>query len=258
MPKEEKTEEKTSYEKTLDALLNQEPASLDFSSLQEVDSYTALNGQSAKVDWLKSRQNGFSIVQKEKKVDNMLTNGTIINAVLLTGINTDLPGTIIAVVSQNVYDSFTKQNILIPKGSKLIASYDSSISWGQTRILVSWNQLILENGTIINLNGYQGTDGLGRAGLTGRVDNHLGSIIGGSLLSSLISIGTGYAGSIMEDKGWGSLINSLASSTGSSVQSVSENLLNKIVDRQPTISVDAGTKITILSNDNITLPIYEE
>lgn len=231
---------------------------IDFSALQEVDSYSALNNQKGKQDWLKDKQKGTTVLRKKKISNNMITNGTVINGMLLTAINTDIPGTIVAIVRENVYDSFTHSNILIPKGSKLIASYDSSVSWGQTRILVAWEQLIRTDGTIIQLNGYQGTGKLGESGTAGNVNNHIGTIIGASVLSSVINFGTGLAGSLMDDAGWGRLVNAISSGAGNSVRTVSDRFLQKAIDRQPTITVNAGSKITIITNDNVELPIWEK
>lgn len=63
--------------------------------------------------------------------------GTLIPASLLTGINSDLPGTIVAQVTQAVYDTVTGRHVLIPQGSRLIGRYQSEVSFGQNRALVT-------------------------------------------------------------------------------------------------------------------------
>lgn len=264
IPEGVEIDNRSSYEKAMDAIVNMGNSSVDYESMARAlngngeSSYSSFNGQSAKVDYLKSTQQGTKVLQSGKITDNMLTNGTIINGVLLTSINTDLPSSnIVAVVSENVYDSFTHSNILIPKGSRLIGGYDSNITFGQERILVSWTQLIREDGTIIQLNGYSGTSRMGESGLSGSVNNHIGGIIGGTALSSVIALGTGYSQNVLNGTGvLQDLVNTLSGSTSAITGDVLNRYLEMIINRQPTLTLDAGSKITILTNDNVEFPIY--
>jgi len=97
--------------------------------------------------------------------------GSVIPAAMISGLNSDLPGQIVAMVRENVYDSSTRQYLLIPQGAKLIGLYDSNIAYGQERVLVIWNRLIYPNGDSINLKGMPGTDLEGYAGFHDIVDN---------------------------------------------------------------------------------------
>jgi len=78
-----------------------------------------------------------------------LKRGSVIPATLITGINSDLPGRITAQVSQNVYDSATGHRLLIPQGTRLMGRYDSKVSFGQSRILVIWTDIIFPNGATL-------------------------------------------------------------------------------------------------------------
>ena len=232
---------------------------LDMSIFEDIanpDTYVKQNGQSQKVNFLKSKQNGTSVIST-KITNNMITNGTVISAVLQNGINTDIPGDVIALVSQNVYDTFTQSNILIPKGSRLIGSYDSSVSWGQNRVQIVWTSVIRPDGTIIQLNGYNGTDTLGFAGTGGSVNNHIASIIGATGLSTLITIGANYVSNLSSSNTWASIGEGIASGMGETTSSIAQKLLERVIDRQPTIVVNPGTRITVLANDNVELPIYK-
>src|SRR4029077_15899746 len=53
----------------------------------------------------------------------MLRTGWVIPALLLTAMESELPGTITAQVSQDVYDSGTGNYLLIPQGSRLVGEY---------------------------------------------------------------------------------------------------------------------------------------
>ena len=251
--------EKDPYDKMIEAMTSGNDTDLSYlgDAIKTESSYTQQNNQAGKSNFVKSFQNGTEVISTKPK-SNMIVNGTVINAILVSGINTDLPSSsTIAIVSENVYDNFSHSNILIPKGSKLIGSYDSSVTWGQTRVLIVWTQVIREDGTIIKLNGYNGTDSLGYTGIAGSVNNHIGNIVGASALSSLINIGTGYL-STASDKSLTSAIKNLASSVGTSSQTVAENFLSKEIDRQPTITIPNGTRITIIANDNVELPVYKK
>ena len=163
-------------------------------------------------------------------------------------------------VSENVYDSFTNTNILIPKGSKVIASINSTVTYGQDRVQIVWETLIRPDGVIIQLNGYNGTDRLGYTGMGGRVNNHIGGIIGGTVLSSIVKIGSKTLSNNLVNTPSGFLTNGaneILGGTAESTEKVLGKLLEKVVDRQPTITVEPGTRLTIISNDNIELPIYE-
>ncbi len=98
--------------------------------------------------------------------------GTMIPAILVTGINSDLPSESVAVVREDVYDTVTGNVLLIPKGTRVIGEYDSGISYGQDRLLIVWKRLIFPNGKYIGLSNMNGVDLSGYAGFSGKVNNH--------------------------------------------------------------------------------------
>src|SRR5450631_642498 len=115
--------------------------------------------------------------------------GTIIPTVLITGINSDLPGTILGQVRENVYDTVSGNYLLIPQGSKLLASYDSMVAYGQERVLVCWQRLIRPDGTSLSLDCQPGVDLGGYAGFTDTVDNHWWRVLTGVALGSVLAAG---------------------------------------------------------------------
>src|SRR3546814_1417186 len=100
----------------------------------------------------------------------VLEAGAVIPAALITGIRSDLPGQITAHVTQPVYDSPTGRFLLVPQGTRLIGQYDSGVAFGQRRVLLVWNRLILPNGRSIVLERQPGADAQGFAGLEDGVD----------------------------------------------------------------------------------------
>lgn len=119
------------------------------------------NGQNSKEDFFNadSKDLGYlpnRVVPQQSLYE--LKRGSVIPATLITGINSDLPGRITAQVSQNVYDSATGHRLLIPQGTKLFGRYDSKVSFGQSRVLVIWSDIIFPNGSTLQIGGLAGTD----------------------------------------------------------------------------------------------------
>ncbi|WP_259650466.1 TrbI/VirB10 family protein [Roseobacter sp. OBYS 0001] len=119
----------------------------------------------------------------------VLQAGSIIPAALVTGIRSDVPGQIVAQVTQNIYDSPSGRYLLQPQGSRLIGEYDNGVGFGQHRILLVWTRTILPDGQSIVLERQPGADSTGYAGLEDGVDHHWGGVLRAALLSTLLNIG---------------------------------------------------------------------
>lgn len=128
--------------------------------------------------------------RKIERIDALVPEGTLIPGILETAIVSDLPGQVRAIVSQDVY-SFDGRRILIPTGTRLIGEYQSEITRGQTRIFVVWTRMLRDDGVSVRLNSI-GTDSLGRAGLTGRVDKKFRERFGAAILLSIVGAGASY------------------------------------------------------------------
>jgi type IV secretion system protein VirB10 len=128
-----------------------------------------------------------------------VTQGTMIPAVLETAINTDVPGYVRAVVSQDVR-SFDGSRILVPRSSRLIGQYQSGLQAGQKRAYVIWTRLIRPDGVSVAL-ASPGTGFDGSGGLPGKVDTHFFQRFGSAMLLSVIgglsTVGTGGASVIL-------------------------------------------------------------
>jgi type IV secretory pathway VirB10-like protein len=104
--------------------------------------------------------------------------GSVIPAVLVSGINSDLPGPILAQVSENVFDSRSGKSLLIPQGSRLIGAYQNASAYGQQRVQIAWRRLIFPNTASMDLPQMPGADQGGYAGFTDEVNNHYLSTVG--------------------------------------------------------------------------------
>ena len=194
---------------------------------------------------------------------NELLAGTLIPMTMVTGIDSDLPGTIIAQVNQNVYDTVTGTNILIPAGTRLVGNYDNSISFGQNRVLLAWSRLIEPDGVSIELEGMPGTDLGGMAGLHDTVDYHFKQILAGLGLETVFNVGTEAAISALSTASFLQGIASAAifsggaaTSSGSAAQQIVEQYATKLLDQQPTIKIRPGYRGYVIVNKDMILPAY--
>ncbi len=163
--------------------------------------------------------------------------GAIIAAVLETAINSDLPGSVRAVVSRDVR-SFDGSRVLVPRGSKLIGQYKSAAAVGQTRAFVIWTRIITPTGISIDV-GSPATDRLGRGGLEGDVDRHFFQRFGSSILLSVISAGTSALAN-----GGGNDTTLVIGSTSQANQ-VASIALQKQIDIPDTIKVAQGVPVQV-------------
>ena len=161
--------------------------------------------------------------------------GGIIPGILQTGINSDLPGSMTAIVREDVYDTVSGRYLLIPKGTRVIGKYSSFISFGQSRVLVVWQRLIFPNGKSINLDNFEGADMSGYSGLVGDVDNHTLKLLQGVVLASVL----GAAAGIVDDRGddRGSWRNGAGRGAGEEVITIGETMAGRLLAVQPTIKI---------------------
>jgi type IV secretion system protein TrbI len=175
--------------------------------------------------------------------------GTVIPAALITGIRSDLPGQITAQVTEAVYDSPTGKYLLIPQGARLIGQYDSSVAFGQSRILLVWTRLIMPDGTSIVLERQPGADTEGHAGLEDEVDNHWGMLFKAAVLSTLLSVGA--------EAGTGSDENNLAQAiregASNSISQTGQQIVQRQLNIQPTLTIRPGFPVRVIVDHDLVL-----
>lgn len=210
------------------------------------------NRQDDKQEFLeRSREARWALKDRLHHPDSPYTllAGTVIPGVLLTGINSDLPGQIEGLISENVYDTVTGQHLILPLGTKLLGSYDSRVTYGQTRVLVVWTRLIRPDGSNLDLEGMPGTDLSGYAGLTGTVDRHLTRLLGAVVLGSLIQAGTS-AGTSYTDPGFS---DRFRQGSGQGVNEGTQQIVRKELQLQPTIRAAPGARFAVFTTKDLEL-----
>lgn len=194
----------------------------------------------------------------------VLPSGTVIPCTLLSGVNSDLPGNIVAQVTENVYDWVKHNVILIPQGTKVFGVYDSSVAFAQKRVQVSWTRLIFPDGSVLDLQGMAGVDKQGYSGLRDKHYAHYGRMLTAALLTAAF----GSVGMLFDDD------NNYSSSSGTVVvmnnnsakkevaKAIAEDLgemgqkfFDKSLNVPPTILIRPATRFNILCNADV--PFYE-
>ena len=178
--------------------------------------------------------------------------GTVIAASLVTGINSDLPGRVIAQVTANVYDTVTGRYLLIPQGSRLIGAYDSVIAFGQERALVVWQRIVMPDGSSVVIENLPATDAAGHAGLADEVDFHTWRLLKGIVLSTLFGVGAELT--FGDDEG--DLVKAIRESTQDNADTVGERLTERNLGIQPTVTVRPGWPLRVIVHSDLVLRPY--
>jgi type IV secretory pathway VirB10-like protein len=185
--------------------------------------------------------------------EDTLWNGVIIPAVLVTGINTDLPGEVMARVSQNVYDSLTGKHLLIPKGTILMARYNSSVSYAQGRVQIIWNTLTRPDGYQVELGGMNGVDERGMSGQRGEYHENWFQYLKAAGIITMFTLANGEM-----SRAAGASVNSdVAAANQNIVNQLAGNITARALNIQPTITVKSGEKINVMLNKAVYLPPVE-
>ena len=209
------------------------------------------NAQGHKADFVKALDTE-SVVNAHPMLasasPNMLSAGTIIAGSLITGLRSDLPGLVTAMVTQNVFDTATGHILLIPQGARLIGSYDSVVAFGQRRALVVWQRIIWPDGSSISIDNLPATDASGYSGLEDKVDFHTWQLLKGVAISTLLGIGAD-----LQFSGRGGLVDAIRQSGEQNVSRAGDQLTSKTLNIQPTITIRPGAPIRLIVHRDLVI-----
>ena len=182
--------------------------------------------------------------------------GTVIAGALVTGIKSDLPGDVIATVTEPVYDTATGKFLLIPQGSRILGKYNSQVSYGQSRVQVVWNRVILPDTSSLTLDNLVGTDPAGYAGQEDDVDWHWNRIFAGAVLTTLLGVGAELAAPENRQDGNGIVIAG-RDSAQDSINQVGQEITRRNMNIQPTLTSRPGLPVRIIVNRDLVLRPYQ-
>ncbi len=182
--------------------------------------------------------------------------GTVIPAALVTGIQSDLPGDVIATVTEPVYDTATGRHLLIPQGSRLLGRYNSQVSYGQSRLQMVWNRVVLPDTSSLALDNLVGTDPAGRAGLEDGVDWHWGRVVAGAALTTLLGVGAELAAPENRQNG-NRVVIAGRDGLQDSVNQVGQEMTRRNLNLQPTLTARPGLAVRVIVNRDLVLRPYQ-
>lgn len=185
-----------------------------------------------------------------------LQTGTIIPAILISGINSDLPGQVIGQVRSNVYDSIAGKYLLIPQGAKLSGVYDSQVVYGQERVMVVWKRIIFPNGQSINLQEMPGMDSSGYSGFNDDVNNHYKKMFGAVLLMSVLSAGAQLSQPQNSNNPFSAptVGQTIAQSLGTNLANTATMVTSKNIEIKPTLEIRPGYEFNVSVTKDIVFP----
>ncbi len=181
-----------------------------------------------------------------------LMAGSLIPASLITGINSDLPGTVIAQVTENVFDTVRGEYLLIPQGSRLIGRYQSEVSFGQDRALVVWDRILMPDGSSITIS-EPGSDASGYAGLKDRTDHHWDKVFAAAGLATLLGIGAELGPG--DD---GDIERAIRRGTTDTINEAGQRAVDRSLSVQPSITIRPGWPVRVIVTKDLVLRPFQE
>jgi type IV secretion system protein VirB10 len=197
-----------------------------------------------------------SIVSEERLImpasPYLIQAGSVLPAALVTGIRSDLPGQVVAQVTQDVYDTLGQGHLLIPQGSRLLGEYDNAIAFGQSRVLLAWRRLILPNGKSLILERLSAADVSGQAGLEDRTDYHFDGLLAAGALSTVLSVGA-QAGSSDSDS---DIVRAIREGAGDSISRTGQRIVERQLNITPTLTIRPGHRVRVILSKDLVLEPY--
>ena len=225
---------------------------------QPADSTSTQNRQDQKEAFLKGgsteTRNSGSLQMPASPYQVMA--GTVIAGALVTGIKSDLPGDVIGTVTEPVYDSATGKFLLIPQGSRILGKYNSQVSYGQSRVQVVWNRIILPDTSSLTIDNLVGTDPAGYSGLKDGVDYHWSRIVAGAALTTLLGVGAELAAPENRQDG-NRIVIAGRDSAQDSINQVGQEMTRRNMNIQPTLTERPGLPVRIIVNRDLVLRPYQ-
>ena len=181
-----------------------------------------------------------------------LAPGTIVRASLMTAVNSDLPGTAVAQVTEDVVDSQTGAVVLIPRGARLVGRDGSEVGAFQSRADVRWSRLVFPNGEEALLSDLPALEPTGASGLEDEIDPHTGRLVRAGLLSSLLGVGSELVVS-----GDGRTAEAVREALQGTTNAAGQTLVQRGATAQPTLRIRAGFEFVLVLERALPLPPYE-
>ena len=183
-----------------------------------------------------------------------LRSGFVLPAILISGINAELPGQIIAQVSQDVFDTPTGKWKLIPQGSRLVGRYASEVVFGQSRVLIAWQRIVFPDGKAMDIGAMPGADSAGYAGFTDQVNNHYLRLFGSAFLMSGVTAGIALSQpqSSAANNSRQTTSGAISEALGQQLGQVTAQMIAKNFNASPTLEIRPGYRFNVMVTKDLT------
>ena len=200
--------------------------------------------------------------QLPPRAEFVIQAGDVLPALMISEINSMLPGQIVAQVSQHVYDTPTKTQLLIPQGTKLIGAYSSDVGYGQNAMLVAWQRLSYPDGKTLDIGSMPGATGAGASGLTDLVNHHYVRLFGSALLMSAITAGVTFSQQQAQGAGIPGQVGipqynagtAMSQALGQQLGQVTAQLIAKNLSIAPELTIRPGYRFNVVVVKDLVLP----
>jgi type IV secretion system protein VirB10 len=180
----------------------------------------------------------------------IIPKGNFLDCTLETAINSELPGMTTCITAFDIFGADGKV-VLLERGSKLVGETRGQVAQGMSRLFILWSEARTPTGVVVQLDS-PGTDELGRAGVTGNVNNHFWARFGAALLVTVIDGALTGVAQHQQTSGSTVILNPQGG------QQVIDDILRNTINIPPTITVNQGSRIqVIVARDVDFRPVYE-
>ncbi len=185
-----------------------------------------------------------------------LRAGDFINAALLTAIDSDLPGTVVAQVTRNVFDHASGRVLLIPQGARLIGRYESKPGYGSRRATVAWREVVFPDGRSLSLDNMLATDTSGATGLEDQTDTHISPIMRAIAMSTALTVGGAAAQSANAKSTGSTVLNDAASGASTRASEVGQRFVDRDLNQAPTLKIRPGWPVAVIVEHDLAAPAF--
>ena len=185
-----------------------------------------------------------------------ILEGTVIETVLTNRLEGSVASPVNCLVTTAIY-SHDGQYVLIPSGSRILGETRPVQAFGETRLAVAFNRLVLPDGRTYALDQFMGLNEIGDAGLRDQVNQHYRSTFGASAAVGLITGFAQYLGSLGLNRGNGDRTVVITGSVGDATAQSASQTMNRFLNRLPTVTIREGDRIKVYLTSDLELPAFD-
>ncbi len=184
-----------------------------------------------------------------------LLEGTIIDTVLTNRLDGASAAPVNCLVTNPVY-SHSGQQVVIPAGARVLGETKPVQALGETRLAVAFHRLVMPDGSTHSLDRPPALNQIGDAGLRDQVNQHYWSTFGAAAAVGLIGGFAQFVGTVGFTGGTGDRTVIIAGGAADAAAQASLQVMNRFLNRLPTITIREGHRIKVYLTSDLDLPAY--